>query len=81
MTNEEWKKAYREGYRDGRDDADKKMNYTNFPPVYYGGVATGINPRPGADTVTGSISGGLRYTINETKEHFATGMSLSSSDC
>lgn len=43
MTNE-WKQAYREGFSDGYAAAKKEMNYTNYPPVYYGGVAKASGP-------------------------------------
>ncbi len=76
MTNEEWRQAYRQGYRDGRDDAEnKKMNYQNFPPVYYGGAT----PKPsGYSTVMGTPTGGLSYAMNE---HFVTGMSVDNVGC
>ena len=75
MNNEEWKKAYREGFADGYAAAKKEMNYQNFPPVYYGGAT----PKPsGYSTVMGTPTGGLSYAMNE---HFVTGMSVDNVGC
>jgi hypothetical protein len=75
MNNEEWKKAYREGFADGYAAAKKEMNYQNFPPVYYGGstpngpIPTGPIPRDGTvymnprSSVMGTPTPG--YAINQ----------------
>ena len=76
MMNEELLKAYRQGYRDGREDAKKEMNYQNFPPVYYGGIGTGSNPTGSAGM--GTPTGGLSYSMND---HFVTGMSHDNVGC
>ncbi len=89
MINEEWKKAYREGFADGYAAAKKEMNYLNFPPVYYGGsTPNGPNPRAGTvsndprTAVMGTPTGGLSYAINKPdphhkmEEHFVTGMTV-----
>jgi hypothetical protein len=93
MNNEEWKKAYREGFADGYAAAKKEMNYQNFPPVYYGG-ATPTGPIPRGSAVMGTPvtaggyvsdppvasvpTGGLSYSLNE---HFVTGMSVDNVGC
>lgn len=75
MINEEWKKAYKEGFAEGYAAAKKEMNYTNYPPVYYGGST----PNPNAySTVMGTPTGGLSYAMNE---HFVTGMSVDNVGC
>lgn len=89
MINEEWKKAYKEGFADGYAAAKKEMNYTNYPPVYYGG-STPNGPIPRAGTVSndprtavmGTPTGGLSYAMNEKKEeHFVTGMTVQDIGC
>ena len=53
MSNTEWKKGYEEGFAAGWKAAKEKSdtNYTNFPPVYFGGsggnMAYTVNP-PGS---------------------------------
>ena len=85
MTNEEWRQAYRHGYRDGRDDAKKEMNYTNYPPVYYGG-ATPNGPIPRGSAVMGTPTGGLSVAINKPDpdhkmDPFVTGMTAEYKGC
>ncbi len=86
MINEEWKKAYRDGFADGYAAAKKEMNYQNFPPVYYGG-STPNGPIPRGSAVMGTPTGGLSYAINKPdphhkmKEHFVTGMTVQDIGC
>ncbi len=76
MINEEWKKAYKEGFADGYAAAKKEMNYANYPPLYYGG-STPNGPIPRGSAVMGPPTGGLSYAMNEKKEeHFVTGMTV-----
>ena len=83
MINEEWKKAYKEGFADGYAAAKKEMNYQNlsfqnFPPVYYGGAS----PKPSAySTAMGTPTGGLSYSLNERQEAFVTGISVQDIGC
>ena len=79
--NEEWKKVYREGFADGYAAAKKEMNYLNFPPVYYGGVGsagTKVNDPRAAVMGTPPYPG---YAVNNTPEHFVTGMSVTDIGC
>jgi hypothetical protein len=86
MINEEWKKAYKEGFADGYAAAKKEMNYQNFPPVYYGG-STPTGPIPRGSAVMGTPTGGLSYAINKPdphhkmEEHFVTGMTVQDIGC
>ena len=69
----EWQQAYRQGYRDGRADEKKEMNYTNYPPVYWGGTGgpvtagtVSVDPRT---SIMGTPTGGLSYAVNEIDQH------------
>jgi hypothetical protein len=87
MINEEWKKAYRDGFSDGYAQAKKEaLGFNPYgtgtvlgtPNVYYG---TSSNP---VASVRGVPTGGLasKYDIPDIpSQHFVTGMSVSSSDC
>ena len=62
--NEELLKAYRQGYRDGREDTKKEMNYQNYPPTYYGTSSVGGYGTVGATPMTGVPTGGMSYAVN-----------------
>lgn len=92
MNNEEWKRAYKEGFSEGYAQAKKDMNYLNFPPVYWGtGPAVSVGTIPGRDpkasvSSTQAVPMPGTYGINKPGpdhkiEPFVTGMSVSSSDC
>ena len=59
MTNEDWKKAYKEGFSDGYAAAKKELNYQNFPPVYYGGVGVRTNDPHAPVLGTPTTAGGF----------------------
>lgn len=61
MSNTEWKKGYEEGFAAGWKAAKEGgLNYTNYPPVYYGGTIGATM----ADSL--GIVSGNPYTINTT---------------
>lgn len=80
----EWKNGYKEGFADGYAAAKKEMNYTNFPPLYWGingAPVTSIGTVPGLDpksSVSSMQAGG--GTMNNT-DHFVTGMSVDAHGC
>ena len=52
MSNTEWKKGYEEGFAAGfkAGKVESTFNYTNFPPVYYGGTGP-VGPIPHFSTM------------------------------